>query len=116
MDNVSKDFQLSPHKLPTLKDDQSSMADFVDDLSELQLNGPDMLVDDYEQYNNDRQEVVNISPDDPTEEPEPEIRADDCRFRERPVLSTFWSQRLLSCPGIGAHLCCDRQARPKMLY
>lgn len=36
-----------------------------------------MMVDDYEQYNNDRQEVVNISPDDPNEEAEPDIRADD---------------------------------------
>lgn len=54
------------------------MADLVDRVSDLQLNGPDMMVDDYEQYNNDRQEVVNISPDDPSEDPEPEIRADDC--------------------------------------
>ena len=49
-------------------------------LSGLQLAGPDMLVDEYEQYNNDRQDVVNISPDDAFEEPaEAEPMADDCR-------------------------------------
>ena len=59
-----------------------TMADLAGDLATMQLNGPDMMVDDYEQYNNDRQEVVNISPgpEEPIEETEVEIRADDCMY------------------------------------
>jgi hypothetical protein len=38
-----------------------------------------MLVDEYEQYNNDRPDVVDISPDGASEEPaEVEPMADDC--------------------------------------
>jgi hypothetical protein len=56
-----------------------SEADLRFELPGLQLAGPDMLVDEYEQYNNDRPDVVNISPDDASEEPaEVEPMADDC--------------------------------------
>ena len=78
MDNVSKNNPLSPLMRHTSGKKKMYMADITDRVSNLQLNGPDMMVDDYEQYNNDRQEVVNISPDDPNEEAEPDIRADDC--------------------------------------
>jgi hypothetical protein len=38
-----------------------------------------MLVDEYEQYNNDQPNVVDISPDGASEEPaEVEPMADDC--------------------------------------
>jgi hypothetical protein len=47
-----------------------------------------MLVDDYEQYNNDRPDVVNISPDDASEEPaEVEPMADDCTCNGFPSLN-----------------------------
>ena len=48
-----------------------------------------MLVDEYEQYNNDRPDVVNISPDDASEEPaEVEPMADDCTCNGLFLLST----------------------------
>lgn len=57
-------------------------ADIRDSLRDRQLAGPDMLIDGYEQYNQQENEVVNISPDDHSEEAaEAPIRADDCRFR-----------------------------------
>lgn len=41
-----------------------------------------MLIDGYDQYNQQEAEVVNISPDEGSEEPgEPPVRADDCRSR-----------------------------------
>ena len=50
-------------------------------LSDLQLASPDMLVDEYEQYNNDRHDAVNISPDDAPEKPkEAAPLADDCTY------------------------------------
>jgi hypothetical protein len=56
-----------------------SEADLSFELPGLQLAGPDMLVDEFEQYNNDQPNVVNISPDDASEEPvEVEPMADDC--------------------------------------
>jgi hypothetical protein len=56
-----------------------SEADLRFELPGLQLAGPDMLVDEFEQYNNGRPDVVNISPDDASEEPaEVEPMADDC--------------------------------------
>ena len=62
----------------------NSETDLSFELSGLQLAGPDMLVEDYEQYNNDRPDVVDISPDGASEEPaEVELMADDCTF---PVL------------------------------
>jgi hypothetical protein len=39
-----------------------------------------MLVDDYEKYNNDRQDVVDINADEPVEDAEVEPMADDCTF------------------------------------
>ena len=46
---------------------------------DLQLAGPDMLIDGYDQYNQQENEVVNISPDNGSEEnTETLIRADDC--------------------------------------
>jgi hypothetical protein len=48
-------------------------------LDELQLAGPDMLIDGYDQYNQQDNEVVNISPDDGSEEQAEALpRADDC--------------------------------------
>ncbi len=48
-------------------------------LRDLQLAGPDMLIDGYEQYNHQNDEVVNITPDDHSEEAaEAPVRADDC--------------------------------------
>lgn len=50
-------------------------------LSGIQLASPDMLVDEYDQYQNDRQDVVNITPDDTAEEPAAaEPMADDCMY------------------------------------
>jgi hypothetical protein len=65
-----------------------SEADFGLELHGLQLNGPEMLVDEYEQYNHDRPDVVNISPDDASEEPaEVEPMADDCTCNGFPFLT-----------------------------
>ena len=56
-----------------------SEADLSFELSGLQLAGPDMLVDEYEQYNNDRPDVVEFSPEGASEGPaEVEAMADDC--------------------------------------
>ena len=58
-----------------------SETDLCLGLSGIQLAGPDMLVDEYSQYNNDQQDVVNITPDDTPEEPaEAELMADDCTY------------------------------------
>lgn len=58
-------------------------ADLSFELSGLQLAGPDMLVDDYEQYNNGQPDVVDISRDGASEEPaEVEPVADDCTCDE----------------------------------
>jgi hypothetical protein len=54
-------------------------ADVVSSLKRMQLAGPDMLIDGYDQYANHDNEVVNISPDDASEEPSETLpRADDC--------------------------------------
>lgn len=46
----------------------------------MKLAGPDMLVDNYDQYTNHDNEVVNISPDDASEGPPENLpRADDCK-------------------------------------
>ena len=56
-------------------------ADIRSSLRDLQLAGPDMLIDGYEHYNQQNDEVVNITPDDHSEEAaEAPIRADDCMF------------------------------------
>lgn len=51
-------------------------------MSEFQLAGPDMLIDGYDQYNQRQDaEVVNITPDDASEEPaEDALLADDCMY------------------------------------
>lgn len=56
-------------------------ADSLSRLRDLQLAGPDMLVDSgYDQYNQNDNEVVNISPDEQSEDAvESPIRADNCR-------------------------------------
>lgn len=46
----------------------------------LQLADNDMVVDEYEQYNNDRADVVLVSPSGSASEPEAEPLADDCTF------------------------------------
>lgn len=50
-----------------------------------------MLVDDYEKYNNDRQDVVDINADEKVEEAEVEPMADDCTLPGfyAPVFSYF---------------------------
>ena len=59
-----------------------SETDLCLGLSGIQLAGTDMLVDEYSQYNNDPQDVVNITPTDTPEEPaEAEPMADDCMYR-----------------------------------
>jgi hypothetical protein len=70
-----------------------SKADLVFELSGLQLAGPDMLVDDYEQYNNDQPDVVNISPDGTSEEPaEVEPMADDCTCDDVSSSASFYNE------------------------
>lgn len=67
-------------------------ADLRFELSGLQLTGPDMLVDEYEQYNNDRPDVVDISPDGASEEPaEVEPMADDCTCDYVPSLASSYN-------------------------
>ena len=54
-------------------------ADVRSSLRDLQLAGPDMLIDGYEQYNQHNDEVVNITPDDHSEDTaEAPVKADDC--------------------------------------
>ena len=70
------------------------------ELSGLQITGPDMLVDEYDQYNHDRHDVVDISPDGASEEPaEVEPMADDCTCDCVPALTSsyhVWSPRRCS--------------------
>ena len=55
------------------------VADLEPLFGRLQLAGPDMLIDGYDQYNEKENEVVNISPDEGSEEPTDALpRADDC--------------------------------------
>lgn len=55
------------------------VADVVSSFQCMKLAGPDMLVDNYDQYTNHENEVVNISPDDASEGPSENLpRADDC--------------------------------------
>lgn len=67
-------------------------------MGDLQLAGPDMLIDGYEQFNQET-EVVNISPDDHSEEAgEPPLRADDCEptvqcYTAIPPLTSMQSKR-----------------------
>lgn len=54
-------------------------ADFDFVFGRLQLTSPDMLIDGYDQYSQQDNEVVNMSPDDASEEPaDAQPRADDC--------------------------------------
>ena len=54
-------------------------TDLSSRLDELQLAGPDMLIDGYDQYNQQENEVVNISPENGSEGPAEALpRADDC--------------------------------------
>ena len=53
-------------------------ADELQCLRKIQLAGPDMLIDGYDQYNQQESEVVNISAGEQSEEAaEAPIRADD---------------------------------------
>lgn len=48
----------------------------------IQLAGPDMLIDTYDQYAQQDNEVVDTTPDDASEEQgEAALRADDCELR-----------------------------------
>lgn len=58
-------------------------ADVASLFNRLQLTGPDMLIDGYDQYNQQENEVVNISPDDASEGPAHALpRADDCMDKQ----------------------------------
>jgi hypothetical protein len=60
-------------------------ADVETAFSRLQLAGPDMLIDGYDQYNQRENEVVDITPEDAAEEPaEAPPRADDCMSSHLP--------------------------------
>ena len=63
-------------------------------MSQSQLAGPDMLIDGYDQYNQRQEaEVVNIAPDDASEEPaEDTLLADDCMYPP-----AQWPTTLPSC-------------------
>lgn len=65
---------------------------------ESQLAGPDMLIDGYDQYNQRQDaEVVNITPDDASEEPaEDTLLADDCMYRSKHAPRT--QKPFLVCP------------------
>lgn len=47
---------------------------------DLQLAGPDMLIDAYDQYTHDENEVVDIQPDGDSDSQENVLRADDCKY------------------------------------
>lgn len=54
-------------------------TDITSKLARTQLASTDMLIDGYDQYNQQENDVVNISPDDASEEhTEAQQRADDC--------------------------------------
>jgi hypothetical protein len=62
-----------------------SEADLVASIGNIQLAGPDMLIDGYEQYNQQNEQVHNIVPDEPSEEAvESHARADDCEHYTTP--------------------------------
>lgn len=63
-----------------------------------QLTDNDMLVDEYEQFNNDRTDVVVVSRSG-SEEPEAEPLADDCMVPPCPLL------RLIRCPSAASFPC-----------
>jgi len=70
-------------------------ADVVTSLQRMKLAGPDMLLDGYDQYANHDNEVVNISPDDASEEPSDTLpRADDCELPS----PTLFPSSPLTCP------------------
>lgn len=51
-----------------------------------------MVVDEYEQFNHDRADVVLVSPSGSASEPEPEPLADDCT-----VPTPFLNNAIVSC-------------------
>ena len=60
------------------EDRSEAVADLGTRLGKLQMGGGgDMLIDDYDVVD-EKPDVAIITPDDSTEEQEPEIRADDC--------------------------------------
>jgi hypothetical protein len=62
-------------------------ADLESRVARMQLAGPDMLIDGYDQYNQQENDVVNISPDETSDEPSESLpRADDCMICLRHVL------------------------------
>jgi hypothetical protein len=62
----------------------------------VQLADNDMLVDEYEQYKDEKADVVLVSPPDSLEEQEAEPLADDCMNLH---LSPFLSASCQSCVG-----------------
>lgn len=50
-------------------------------VAQQQLAGPDMLIDTYDQYNQQDNDVIDIAPDDASDGPvESPLRADDCKW------------------------------------
>lgn len=60
------------------EDEREAVADLNTHLGDLQMGGGgDMLIDDYDPVD-EKPDVAIITPDDSTEEKEPEILASDC--------------------------------------
>lgn len=75
MDNVRTDASFAILAPAT----NATNADKRQCLRNPQLAGPDMLIDGYDQYNQQENEVVNISPGEQSEDAaETPLRADDC--------------------------------------
>ena len=71
----------------TQGDGDEAVADLDTHLGELQMGGGgDMLIDDYDPVD-EKPEVAIITPDDSTEEKEPDILANDCKVSRTTVQS-----------------------------
>lgn len=69
-------------------DGSEAVADLKTQLGDLQIGGGgDMLIDDYDPVD-EKPDVAIITPDGSSEEPEPEVLADDCILPKTPVPKT----------------------------
>jgi len=60
--------------------ESGAVADLKTHLGDLQIGaGGDMLMDEYDPVD-EKPDVAIITPDESSEEPEPEVLADDCTF------------------------------------
>lgn len=64
--------------IATMGDRDGNQTDMPSLMGNLQLSDNEMVVDDYDQYGNDRSDVVVVSPPGSASEPEPEPLANDC--------------------------------------